>query len=178
MTVVHVGWVDSPVPEEEQASLAARLLTDHDCIAVFLPPAMADGYYSGFCKGTLWPLLHYSQVRNFNEAWWEVRDTPSISSPLTPRQRYQQANYEFARVIHRHMSADYSALWVQDYHLFLLPGQLRREIAEGLCPKIGFFLHSPFPSSEIFRTSPVRAELLTGLLGARLSVTDRVTYPV
>lgn len=73
MTVVHVGWVDSPVPEEEQASLAARLLTDHDCIAVFLPAAMADGYYSGFCKSTLWPLLHYSQVRNFNEGWWEVR---------------------------------------------------------------------------------------------------------
>lgn len=73
MTIIHVGWVDTPVPKEEQAALSARLLTDYDCIPVFLPPAVADGYYAGFCKGTLWPLLHYSQVRIFHEDVWEAR---------------------------------------------------------------------------------------------------------
>lgn len=72
MTVIQVGWVETPVPEEDQAALAARLLSDFDCIPVFLPTAIADGFYASFCKGTLWPLLHYSQVRSFNEDAWAV----------------------------------------------------------------------------------------------------------
>lgn len=91
-----------------------------------------------------------------------------IDLDLTGVQKFQQANSLFAQVVSRHVSRNYSAIWVQDYHLFLLPALLRNEIPEGVCPKIGFFLHSPFPSSEIFRTSPVRSELLMGLLGSDL----------
>lgn len=47
----------------------------------------------------------------------------------------------------------------------LLPGMLR-EIMPTLC--IGYFHHIPFPSYELFRVLPERAELLRGMLGADL----------
>ena len=56
-------------------------------------------------------------------------------------------------------------IWVHDYHLMLLPELLRRSIPEA---GIGFFLHIPFPSYEIFRSLPWREEILEGLLGADL----------
>ena len=34
--------------------------------------------------------------------------------------------------------------------------------------RLGLFLHSPFPSSEVFRTFPRRDELLRSLLNADL----------
>jgi trehalose 6-phosphate synthase len=60
-------------------------------------------------------------------------------------------------------------VWVHDYHLMLLPQMLREEI--GNCKKdvkIGFFLHIPFPSSEIYRTLLVREQVLTGVLHSDL----------
>ena len=54
-------------------------------------------------------------------------------------------------------------VWIQDYQLMLLPGMLRKVYPE-LC--IGYFHHIPFPSYELFRILPERAEILKGLLGA------------
>ena len=56
-------------------------------------------------------------------------------------------------------------IWIHDYHLMLLPAMLRKEIPDAT---IGFFLHIPFPSLEIFRYLPWREEILQGLLGADL----------
>ncbi len=56
-------------------------------------------------------------------------------------------------------------IWVQDYHLLLLPQMLRTMLPSA---KIGFFLHVPFPSSELYRIMPYREELLVGLLNADL----------
>lgn len=60
---------------------------------------------------------------------------------------------------------DGDMVWVHDYHLMILPQMLRKK-RPGM--KIGFFLHIPFPSSEIYRTLPVRTEILEGLLSANL----------
>jgi trehalose 6-phosphate synthase/phosphatase len=57
------------------------------------------------------------------------------------------------------------SLWVHDYHLMLLPDLIRRAIPEA---KIGFFMHIPFPSYEIFRMLPWREELIKGMLGSDL----------
>ncbi|GAB6147653.1 bifunctional alpha,alpha-trehalose-phosphate synthase (UDP-forming)/trehalose-phosphatase [Stetteria hydrogenophila] len=57
-------------------------------------------------------------------------------------------------------------IWIHDYHLMLLPEMLRRELGEDA--SIGFFLHIPFPSSEIFKLLPWRTEILQGILGADL----------
>ncbi|KAJ1626639.1 glycosyltransferase family 20-domain-containing protein, partial [Pavlovales sp. CCMP2436] len=55
-------------------------------------------------------------------------------------------------------------VWVHDFHLMLLPAMLRERAPPGT--KIGWFLHTPFPASEVFRTLPMREQLLHGLLGA------------
>jgi trehalose 6-phosphate synthase len=64
---------------------------------------------------------------------------------------------------------DGDLVWVHDYHLMLLPEMLREEIGKDKKNvKIGFFLHTPFPSSEIYRILPVREQLLTGILDCDL----------
>lgn len=56
-------------------------------------------------------------------------------------------------------------IWVHDYHLMLLPAMLREELgATKKNIKLGFFMHTPFPSSEIYRILPVRKEILKGIL--------------
>ena len=60
---------------------------------------------------------------------------------------------------------DGDTVWVHDYHLMLLPAMIREKIGARMPNvKIGFFLHTPFPSSEIYRILPVRNELLLGVL--------------
>jgi len=91
----------------------------------------------------LWPLFHYHPGEiSFNEDDWGA---------------YQQANNLFAKAINE-IVRDGDLVWVQDYHLMLLPKLLREEIVnqrEKDEPikniKIGFFLHTPFPSSEVYR---------------------------
>jgi len=64
---------------------------------------------------------------------------------------------------------DNDIVWVHDYHLMLLPSLIRENLrGKRIKVKIGWFLHTPFPSSEIFRVLPVRSELLEGILQADL----------
>ncbi|MBA3901167.1 MAG: bifunctional alpha,alpha-trehalose-phosphate synthase (UDP-forming)/trehalose-phosphatase, partial [Bacteroidetes bacterium] len=86
---------------------------------------------------------------SYNQQNWEV---------------YQQVNQKFLEVLKMIIQPD-DIVWVQDYHLMLLPGLLRKAFPKN---RIGFFLHIPFPSYEIFRTLPWRKEILNGLLGADL----------
>jgi len=80
---------------------------------------------------------------------------------------YQAANRLFAKVIARDVR-DGDLVWIHDYHLMLLPAMLREEVGRDMNIKIGFFLHTPFPSSEIYRILPVRNEILLGVLHADL----------
>lgn len=60
---------------------------------------------------------------------------------------------------------DGDIIWVNDYHLMLLPAMLRARLPGA---PIGFFMHVAFPSSEIFRCLSMRDDLLKGVLGADL----------
>ena len=73
----------------------------------------------------------------------------------------------FCELICQHVR-EQDALWIFDYHLFLLPAFVRNRLAE-TAPKIGLFLNVPFPTSEIFRMSPVREEMVLGMLGAHFA---------
>jgi Glycosyltransferase family 20 len=92
----------------------------------------------------LWPLFHYQPGDiNFNEEHWEA---------------YQVANIAFADAL-MEVIREGDIVWIHDYHLMLLPALLRQRLERvNLDVKIGFFLHTPFPSSEIYRY-----ELLDGL---------------
>ena len=151
---VWVGWPGTVVPEPLEAEVTKRLA--HDNLApVFLSADEEEGFYGRVCNDTLWPLLHYfgDRLRITPEAW----------------QRYVQVNERFADTILEHCGPD-SRVWVHDFHLMLVPAMLRRR-APGL--SIGYFLHTPFPSSEVYRLLPGREEALRGLLGA-----DYVSFQV
>jgi trehalose 6-phosphate synthase len=107
-------------------------------------------YYEGFSNATLWPLYHDVVAPPvFHRAWWHT---------------YVQVNQRFAEVTAA-LAAPGATVWVQDYQLQLVPAQLR-----ALRPdlRIGFFLHIPFPPTELFMQLPWRTQIVQGLLGADL----------
>jgi trehalose 6-phosphate synthase len=107
-----------------------------------------QGFYVGFCNGTLWPLYHDGvRAPEFHRHWW---------------QPYVEVNRRFADSAADSLGAD-DVAWVQDYQLQLVPGMLR---ASKQVHKIGFYLHIPFPPVEFFGRLPWRRQVLEGLLGA------------
>lgn len=123
-----------------------------DLYPVSVPESIYDGYYHGFSNDTLWPLFHYFPVfAVFNESYYEA---------------YAEANFCFLTEIEKIIRPD-DFIWVHDYQLLLLPRLIRKKFPRA---NIGFFLHIPFPSYEIFRllNRKWREELLEGMLGADL----------
>jgi len=119
---------------------------------VYLSEETADRFYHGFCNKTLWPLFHYfPTLTHYEENYW---------------QDYQRVNQIYADALIKVLRPD-DLLWIHDYQLMLLPRMIRKHFPE---MPIGFFLHIPFPSYEIFRLLPRtwRAELIEGVLGASL----------
>lgn len=109
-------------------------------------------YYNGFANSTLWPLCHYFP----SYAEYNVEDYHD----------YLQVNDHFAETLEQVCTED-DIVWIHDYHLLPLAARLRRSLP-GLT--IGFFLHIPFPSYELFRLMPRnwQQQLLEGMLGADL----------
>ncbi|MGH3134429.1 MAG: bifunctional alpha,alpha-trehalose-phosphate synthase (UDP-forming)/trehalose-phosphatase [Gaiellaceae bacterium] len=151
---VWIGWPGTVVPEPLQQRATEQLAADN-LVPIFLSADEEVDFYGRVCNDTLWPLLHYfgDRLRLTPEAW----------------QRYVHVNERFADAILEHSAPD-SRVWVHDFHLMLVPAMLRRR-APGL--SVGFFLHTPFPSSEVYRLLPAREEVLRGLLGA-----DYVSFQV
>lgn len=155
---IWIGWLGgAEVAENEQAMVAERLLREYSCVPVFLSDSLVDKYYNGFSNDVLWPLFHYVPLpmykagaeKKFDKSLWEA---------------YKEANIIFAKVVSSvYEEGDF--VWVHDYHLMRLPYELRQRHPR--C-RIGWFLHTPFPSSEIYRILPVRKPLLEGLLSADL----------
>jgi len=119
-------------------------------VPVALSATEVEEYYEGFSNDTLWPLYHDLVAKpSFHREWWEA---------------YQRVNQRFAEKA-AEVAAQGATVWVQDYQLQLVPAILRT-----LRPdlKIGFYLHIPFPPTELFSQLPWRRELLEGLLGADL----------
>jgi trehalose 6-phosphate synthase len=112
---------------------------------VDLPQALFEGYYNGYCNGTLWPLFHYFPERFTHEQ----RDYEA----------YQAVNAHFARSLAPLLRTD-DVVWVHDYQLIPLGAQLRRA---GFTGRIGFFLHIPFPHIQILRLLPNYAALIEAL---------------
>ncbi|KAI7976994.1 hypothetical protein EIK77_002504 [Talaromyces pinophilus] len=144
------GWPGLEVPEEEIPVVQKRLKDEYGAIPVMIDDELADRHYNGFSNSILWPLFHYHPGEiTFDEYAWEA---------------YKKANRLFAQAVAKDVQ-DGDLVWVHDYHLMLLPEMLREEIGDTKKNvKIGFFLHTPFPSSEIYRILPVRNELLLGVL--------------
>jgi len=153
---VYVGSLKVQVDPSEQDQVAQKLLREYRCIPTFLPSDLQQQFYHGFCKQQLWPLFHYMLPICLDKG--ELFDRNLF-------QAYVRANKLFADKVMEAINTDDDYVWVHDYHLMLLPTFLRKRLHR---IKLGFFLHSPFPSSEIYRTLPVRDEILKSLLNADL----------
>jgi trehalose 6-phosphate synthase/phosphatase len=147
-----IGWAGdsgSEHSQERQAIISDWAKTDH-CFAVDLPKDVAAGFYEGYANQTLWPVFHnFPSQLKFDARHWES---------------YVEANRIFCEAVVNHYRPN-DLIWVHDYQLMLLPQMLRERLPDAA---VGFFLHIPFPSSEVFPVLPRREELLEGLLGADL----------
>jgi trehalose 6-phosphate synthase/phosphatase len=146
---VWVGWPgDISRLTEAQRTELHRNLDAMRIGTVPLSPTEVAQYYDGYANGVLWPLFHYLIDRvPLEAATWDA---------------YVRVNQRFADIV-AELAGPGDHVWVHDYHLCLVPGMLRQRLP-GL--RIGFFLHIPFPSAEVFRTLAWRSTVLEGLLGA------------
>ncbi|MBI4536105.1 MAG: bifunctional alpha,alpha-trehalose-phosphate synthase (UDP-forming)/trehalose-phosphatase [Ignavibacteriae bacterium] len=149
---VWVGWPGNTVSNAVTEQLKARALAEHRSYPVFLTQEEMDNFYFGFCNRTIWPLFHYfPSYTTYEEELWK---------------HYKRVNEIFCNALVDLTRAG-DIVWIHDYHLMLLPGMLK---AKSPHIPIGFFLHIPFPTFEVFRLLPVRwrREILDGILGADL----------
>jgi trehalose 6-phosphate synthase/phosphatase len=148
---VWIGWPGESLRGRGAADPEVeRLLEARRLVPVHLTAQEVRQYYEGFSNGVIWPLFHYLLDRvPLGDHEWEA---------------YRAVNERFADVVARHANPG-DTIWIHDYQLMLLPGLVRQRVPGA---RIGFFLHVPFPSSELFRILPWRRELLEGLLGADL----------
>ncbi|HEY0697613.1 MAG TPA: trehalose-6-phosphate synthase [Micromonospora sp.] len=140
-----VGWTGRTGP--------APNLDDVDGVRMLSVPLSREDFldhYEGFANATLWPLFHDAVEQPvYHRRWWEA---------------YQRVNQRFTDAA-AEAAEPGAVVWVQDYHLLLVPHLLRQRRPD---LRIGFFLHVPFPPPELFMQLPRRVELLRGMLGADL----------
>jgi len=133
----------------------------------------------------LWPLFHY--------LLWQ-----DVATEVTPESEhwtaYLKANEAYAKKL-AEIYRPGDLIWVHDYHLLLLPKLFRMHSKKTADAYIGLFVHTPFPSSEVFRCLPSassfslnsrdvniefchteRREIIDGMLGANLVVFQKFSY--
>ena len=120
----------------------------YDLADVRISDKLQEGFYMGVSNAILWPLLHGFP--------------PTMHVADAPWQAYVTANEKFAEVTYD-ASKPKDLVWIQDYHLMLVPGLLRKRRRRS---RIGWFCHVPWPPRSLFGILPWREQLLEGLLGA------------
>ncbi len=119
----------------------------YDLRRLWIDPARYDAYYGGFANEGLWPLCHLVDVRpKFRSEDWQA---------------YQLVNEQFASAINSEIGSDETPVFIQDYHLALVAGALRR-LRPGC--RTALFWHIPWPYPDRLAICPWHRELLAGLL--------------
>jgi trehalose 6-phosphate synthase len=140
-----VGWPGAPDEEHEPFVYEGLQL-----VPVSLSAEEVAEYYEGFSNASLWPLYHdVIATPEFHREWWDTY--------VLVNQRFADRTAEVA--------SKGATVWVQDYQLQLVPQMLRARRPD---LRIGFFLHIPFPPTELFLQLPWRDQVINGLLGADL----------
>jgi trehalose 6-phosphate synthase/phosphatase len=149
---IWIGWPGANVPVKDQERLKQQFQSNFQAYPVFLSEHEMENFYHGFCNKTIWALFHYfPSYAVYEDEYW---------------QDYIEVNEAFCNAVLEVIRPD-DVIWVHDYHLMLLPKLLKERAPQN---PVGFFLHIPFPSFEVFRLFPSlwRAKILEGLLGADL----------
>ncbi|BAX79000.1 bifunctional alpha,alpha-trehalose-phosphate synthase (UDP-forming)/trehalose-phosphatase [Labilibaculum antarcticum] len=147
-----IGWPGLPSDDldEELTGRIEQKLIEEDCVPVHLSKQEIDLYYDGFSNRTIWPLFHYfAQFIDYDHELWDA---------------FVSVNQKFAdKALETLEEGD--TIWIHDYQLLLVPEMIKSKKPD---VTVGFFLHIPFPSFEVFRILPWRKELIQGMLGADL----------
>ncbi|GLC47635.1 hypothetical protein PLESTB_000009400 [Pleodorina starrii] len=154
-----IGWPGIWVKQGRERDELTAILKAEGFSPVWMDHTLLDLYYNGFCNSVLWQLFHYVPLNI--DTWQKMAEHRAMQLQW---QAYQMANEKFADVVLAEYATN-DVVWVQDYHLMLLPSLLKQNVPK---MKVGFFLHTPFPSSEMYRTLPVREEVLRAVLAADL----------
>lgn len=144
---VWIGWSGASDPEVDVDGLLADFSSEagYDLCTVPLTEEEVDGYYFGFSNEIIWPLFHDLQTRcRFHPKYWRM---------------YLDVNFKFAEMVARQSTPD-DYVWVQDYHLMHQAFFLK---SMGVKRNIGFFLHIPFPTPDIFMKLPWRWKVIQAL---------------
>jgi len=153
-----IGWPGITTDDGELSEEVQSTLTELGMKGVGLSEEEHERYYSRTSNRCIWPLFHYFTERvNFDAEDWDS---------------YVAVNRKFADAVLEEASPG-DLVFVQDFHLMLVPAMLRAARPD---LRIGFFLHIPFPSSEVFRIFPKRREVLEGLLGADMVAFHTLDY--
>lgn len=141
-----MGLLTDDIDSEKVNQLRKMPNGDLPCHPIIVPKESYNIYYNSFCNNVIWPLFHYerSMVAHSDSGW----------------KCYEEINQLVADAIIAEATED-DTIWIHDFHFFLVPGMIKEKRPD---LKIGFFLHIPFPSSEIFREIPQRKEILLSLL--------------
>lgn len=150
-----VGWPGIVLDnEEEKKSLSEMLSEKYKCYPVFLTEDELQSF-QGFCNNILFPIfcniikITGSKVPQYSMEQWEV---------------YKSVNSIFSEVIMNNYTNQ--LIWINDYTLMLTPNFVSRRIHELL--NIGFYLQSPFPSTEVFKVLPQAESILHSILACDL----------
>ena len=147
-----IGWpgISSNEIDDKEYETLSKGLFEKKFKPISLSNEEIDDFYLGLSNKCIWPLFHYfKQHFQFDEQQWNA---------------YVKVNQKFANAILEEIEEG-DQVWVHDYQLLLVP-EMIKSIRKDVT--IGFFLHIPFPSFEIFRIFPKREELLKGMLGSDL----------
>lgn len=152
-STLWIGTLDISQKKYERNNLGSGLRDEDFALhPVFLPSKTRDKHYNGFCNDTIWPLFHYfPSYARYKDEYFD---------------HYIKANQQFCNELEK-LYQPGDIIWIHDYHLMLLPAMIRAKFPNAM---IGFFLHIPFPSFELFRMLPGawRTAILEGLIGADL----------
>ncbi|XP_021947328.1 alpha,alpha-trehalose-phosphate synthase [UDP-forming] isoform X2 [Folsomia candida] len=151
-----------PIPESDPTDKTPTAgLKSKQIVPVLLDQTTFNSYYNGCCNGTFWPLFHSMSDRAvFSADSWEAY--------VTANAVFAEKTLDALRTANENMSPDAPPplVWIHDYHLMTVANTIRQKAdEEGLKCKLGFFLHIPFPSWDIFRLFPRDDEVLQGMLG-------------
>jgi trehalose 6-phosphate synthase/phosphatase len=146
---IWIGWPGLEITEDNDKQKITRQLKEQSLLPVFLSQEEISEYYEGFSNAVLWPVFHYyaSTYANYKESNWDF---------------YKTVNEKFKQTV-LDIANPGDTIWIHDYQLMLLPDLIRKQQPD---LSIGFFMHIPFPSYEMFRLIPWRTELIRGILGA------------
>ncbi|MBL8029967.1 MAG: bifunctional alpha,alpha-trehalose-phosphate synthase (UDP-forming)/trehalose-phosphatase [Candidatus Doudnabacteria bacterium] len=153
LQVIWLGWPGMEFVKESEQKVVSKQLRAKSLVPVFLSKEQIEKYYLGFSNSTLWPLFHYfPRLTVYKQEDWET---------------YKKVNEKFAMEIQK-LAKPGDKIWIHDYQLLTLPKILNEKLQNK--NPIGFFLHIPFPTFEVFRLLPQkwREEILGGILGAHV----------